>query len=385
MARPRSHASLDRILEPLAADPETFQRRAKTLARRWDREGASLEIRDSSSWRKPGAVPSAQPGDGVVSIEDQLRAEIDQIEIKDRASEARLARRIEFARLRFTSALERAGIQEADAPGLLRHDPVQDPEARALPREVPVEVRQRWLELHAMRREMVEGNLYLALINMERYAKMGAPRLDLIQEGSVVLFKAVDGFDWRRGLYFRTYAVHWLNQAFRSYMYNHGRTVRVPVYLQKAMKHVNRAKSRLGGGVKDTGLLAKESGLKESVVIGALGAERGTISLSSSYANGDAARSAIEWIPDERLAEVYQPDMEDVSLEEGLAEAMGNLLDREKLVLGLRFGLGRHDEHTLSEVADLMGVSLERVRQIQMRAIDKLRTPTLRRAVGPFL
>ena len=77
--------------------------------------------------------------------------------------------------------------------------------------------------------------------------------------------------------------------------------------------------------------------------------------------------------------------MEETSLEVGLSEAMINLSDRERLVLGLRFGLGEVREHTLSEVAGQMDVSLERIRQIQMRAIHKLRTPTLRRAAGPFL
>jgi RNA polymerase sigma factor (sigma-70 family) len=77
--------------------------------------------------------------------------------------------------------------------------------------------------------------------------------------------------------------------------------------------------------------------------------------------------------------------MEDTSLEEGLSEAMIHLSDRERRVLGLRFGLGEVREHTLSEVAGQMDVSLERIRQIQMRAIHKLRTPTLRRAASPFL
>jgi RNA polymerase sigma factor (sigma-70 family) len=93
---------------------------------------------------------------------------------------------------------------------------------------------------------MVERNLYLVLINVERYSHTSASQADLIQEGSAALFRAVDGFDWRRGLLFRTYAVHWLNQAFRSYLYNFSNTVRVPVYLQKALKHVNDAKVRLG-------------------------------------------------------------------------------------------------------------------------------------------
>jgi len=326
----------------------------------------------------------------VFSIEEQLRAEIDQIEIMDRESEAQLAHRIEFARIRLDLALERSGLEEADVSSRVRYDPSTHTDVDTVSDELPEEVRRRWIELHAMRRELVECNLYLALINVERYAKRTSERLDLIQEGSAALFRAVDGFEWRRGLLFRTYAVHWLNQAFRSYLYNNGRTVRVPVYLQKAMKHVNLAKIRLGGRVSDASVLSEESGIKESVVSMALAADRGTISLdrgrsSGTAGGGDENRGAVEWLPDDAAGDIYSLSMEDVSLEDGLSDAMERLSDREQQVLGLRFGLGEAREHTLSEVAGQMDVSLERIRQIQVRAIDKLRTPALRKAVSPFL
>ncbi|MDP6386463.1 MAG: sigma-70 family RNA polymerase sigma factor [Planctomycetota bacterium] len=378
----RTHDSLDKVLDPFAANPDTFHRRVSTLARRWDREGAGLEIRDPMNWRQPA---SSRASKAVASIEEQLRSEIDQIKIMDRESEARLARRIEFARIRLGFALKRAGLEEDDVSSRVHYDPSTHTDAEKVCDELPAEVCRRWVELHAMRRELVECNLYLALINVERYAKGPASRLDLIQEGSASLFRAVDGFEWRRGLLFRTYAVHWLNQAFRSHLYNNGRTVRVPVYLQKAMKHVYLAKERLNGRVSDVSALAAESGIKENIVLGALAADRGTISLDGGLGRDDEGRGASEWLCDEKAGEVYSPSMEDTSLEEGLSEAMVNLSDRERRVLGLRFGLGEGREHTLSEVAGQLEVSLERIRQIQMRAIHKLRTPTLRRAASPFL
>ena len=125
----------------------------------------------------------------------------------------------------------------------------------------------------ALRTELVERNLYLVLINVERYSHTTASQSDLIQEGSAALFRAVDGFDWRRGLLFRTYAVHWLNQAFRSHLYNFGNTVRVPVYLQKALKHVNDAKARLGGSAS-VDEIAREAEMAEGLVSSALAAAR---------------------------------------------------------------------------------------------------------------
>jgi RNA polymerase sigma factor (sigma-70 family) len=110
---------------------------------------------------------------------------------------------------------------------------------------------------------LVERNLYLVLINVERYSHTSASQADLIQEGSAALFRAVDGFDWRRGLLFRTYAVHWLNQAFRSYLYNFSNTVRVPVYLQKALKHVNDAKAKLGDANAAPEAIAELTNLSE--------------------------------------------------------------------------------------------------------------------------
>jgi RNA polymerase primary sigma factor len=236
-----------------------------------------------------------------------------------------------------------------------------------------------------MRTELVERNLYLVLINVERYAHLSVSRLDLIQEGSAALFRAVDGFDWKRGLLFRTYAVHWLNQAFRSFLYNFGGTVRVPVYLQKAMKHVSQALDRLGSNASPEAI-AKEADLGVHIVLSALAASRSTFSLDTPFQTGDDGTAGLaDLLGDTSSAEVYNVEMEDLSLAEGLASAMDRLSDRERYVVEMRFGIGKDREYTLSEVADELGVSLERVRQIQVRAISKMRTPTLRKAIDPYL
>jgi RNA polymerase primary sigma factor len=237
-----------------------------------------------------------------------------------------------------------------------------------------------------MRSEMVERNLYLVLINVERFAQMHASRLDLIQEGCVSLFRAVDGFDWRRGLLFRTYAVHWLNQAFRNYLYNNGHTVRVPVYLQKALKGINQAMFRLGDVRASPEDIAAASELDENLVVSALTAARATYSLDVDLnaAGGERARLR-DMLVDSSAKDPYSPQLEDISLERGLGKALGDLGEREQLVLRLRFGIGEDREYTLAEVAERLGVSVERVRQIQVRAISKLDTPSLRRDLEPFL
>ena len=228
-------------------------------------------------------------------------------------------------------------------------------------------------------------NLYLVLINVERYAHLNVARLDLIQEGSAALFRAVDGFDWRRGLLFRTYAVHWLNQAFRSYLYNFGNTVRVPVYLQKAMKHVREAVERIGDPSASPEEIAAEADIGVGLVQSALAASRSTLSIDTPLQTGEEGTGLADVLGEEPDGGVYSVEMEDVSLAEGLQAALDRLSERERYVVEMRFGSGREREHTLSEVAHELGVSLERVRQIQVRAIHKMQTPGLRKAIDPFL
>jgi RNA polymerase sigma factor (sigma-70 family) len=347
------HKELDRALSPALAHPERFEALAAELIDRLDREDTDLEISDPQSWRA-GVTPTK------TSFVQQFRADVDAILTLNREEEGRLARRIEFARLRHEKAQR-----------------VEEPSSRRLVR--------RATELHALRSEMVERNLYLVLINVERYAQVHASRLDLIQEGCVSLFRAVDGFDWRRGLLFRTYAVHWLNQAFRNYLYNNGHTVRVPVYLQKAMKRIHQAAAQIGEPRATPKEIAARSELDENLVTSALSAARTSYSLDADLGDADDASRLRDLLVDSSATEPYRPDIEEVSLEGGLGKALDDLGDREQLVLRMRFGIGMDREYTLAEVASRLGVSVERVRQIQVRALAKLDTPGLRRELEPFV
>lgn len=374
------HVELDRILDRLAQNPETFTAECLEKARELQKKGVQLEITDPKSWHGKNVTPRDT---GRISIENQLRAEIDDIVLLDRESEAQLARRVEFARALVQVAREDVGMTEEELESAISYSP-DAMAGGSRSSTLPLAVRRRWTELHALRTEMVERNLYLVLINVERYAHTSASRLDLIQEGSASLFRAVDGFDWRRGLLFRTYAVHWLNQAFRSYLYNFGNTVRVPVYLQKAMKHIHQAKERLRDPQASVEAIARESGLGENLVESALAASRRTRSIDMPLGDEGDGGNLRDTLSDKE-ANPYTPELEDVSLRRGIHEALDRLSERERFVLNMRFGVSEDREHTLAEVAERLGVSLERVRQIQVRAITKMRTPKLRKQVDPFL
>lgn len=374
-----SHAELDRTLDDFARTPDTFQKAALKLIEELDRKGTDLEITDPATWHKGGVSPEP------ARIENQLRADIDEITLLDRVSEARLARRIEFARMRLEKLLSETGLSLSDLEHGIAGSPQSFIGQGRMTCTLPVKVCRRWAELHALRTELVERNLYLVLINVERYAHTTAGRPDLIQEGAAALYRAVDGFDWKRGLLFRTYAVHWLNQAFRAYLYNFTNTVRVPVYLQKAMKHVNQAIERLGDPNASVERIAEVSQLGENLVQMARNSVRSSRSLDAPI--GDEESTTLRDLVGPTVGEEgpYSTALEDHTLHGSLHEAMGRLSDRERLIVNLRFGIETDHEHTLSEVAEKLGVSLERVRQIQVRALNKLRTPKLRKEVDPFL
>jgi RNA polymerase sigma factor (sigma-70 family) len=382
MARILSHANLDEKLDRLASEPEAFIDNARKLAAELDRNNTALEVADPSSWRRTppdGAEPHR------VALKQQFRTEVESFMTLDRVSEAKLARRIEFARVRLEKALAESGISRESLPSAVGHVSFGGQGPSATGCTLPARVCRRWFELHAMRTEMVERNLYLVLINVERYSHTTASQLDLIQEGSAALFRAVDGFDWRRGLLFRTYAVHWLNQAFRSYLYNFSNTVRVPVYLQKALKHVNDAKQKLGDPKADAAKIAEVADLGENLVNAALSSVRSSRSLDAGSDDDEPGGRLKDLLRLDTNDDPYSTALEDVQLEQSLGEALDRLSERERYVIEQRFGIGVEREHTLAEVAESLGVSLERVRQIQVRALGKLRTPGLLRQVDPFL
>lgn len=378
------HAELDAVLDRLALSPETFDAELDKLAAEYDAKNVQLEITDPATWHKATSGGRIPREGARFSIESQLRSEVDAITILGREAEAQLARRIEFARARLNRALAAAGLTQADLDGGVTGSPAAYVGDAQIHSTLPPNVGRRWAELHALRTEMVERNLYLALINVERYAHTSAGRLDLIQEGSAALFRAVDGFDWKRGLLFRTYAVHWLNQAFRSYLYNFSSTVRVPVYLQKALKHVNIAIEKLRDPNASIESIAEASGLEPNLVEHALGAARSTRSIDAPLAGEDDS-GGLRDVLTRGEHDPYRPELEDTSLESGVQSALARLSDRERYIVSMRFGLLGEREHTLAEVAAKLGVSLERVRQIQVRAIGKMRTSQLKKAVEPFL
>lgn len=193
-----------------------------------------------------------------------------------------------------------------------------------------------------LRHEAVAAFLWLVPVNASRFGHYH--REDLEQEGALALYRAVDGFDYRRGLRFSTYAVHWLRQAFHSYLYNHCATVRIPVYLHKVMAKVRQGKDL--------------SGLSEKV-------------LDNARVMTTRHTVPIDAVSDPLTPETSERDV--TELAGLLASALDGLRPRERYLIEQRYFHGR----TYRDIGEEIGVSVERVRQIIAKGLARCQTPQL--------
>jgi RNA polymerase primary sigma factor len=225
------------------------------------------------------------------------------------------------------------------------------------------------------RRRFIQANLRLVVSIAKRYQHSGLPFLDLVQEGNLGLIRAVEKFEYRKGFKFSTYATWWIRQAISRAIADKSRTIRVPVHMMDTITQVQTAENEL---VKRTGRqpsdeeIAEEAGLTPEKVAEAKRLAPEPVSIFEPVGEDSAVLG--DFIEDLEATDPFDFALTSLRLED-LGEVMGRLNERERLVIAMRYGLGNIEPRTLDEVGRHFNVTRERIRQIESKAIAKMRAP----------
>ena len=341
---------------------------------------------------------------------DTLRAQVDEVRSLERAIGEISVQRVGMTRERFIQTFPG---NETNLKWSEKEVAANPPYVEVLRRNIPAiqDLQQKLIDLQARvvlpladlkeinkrmamgeakarkaKREMTEANLRLVISIAKKYTNRGLQFLDLIQEGNIGLMKAVDKFEYRRGYKFSTYATWWIRQAITRSIADQARTIRIPVHMIETINKLNRISRQMlqqYGREATPEELAKEMDMPEDKIRKVMKIAKEPISMETPIGDDEDSHLG-DFIEDTNVMSPVDATT-DINLMETVRSVLSGLTPREAKVLRMRFGIDMNTDHTLEEVGKQFDVTRERIRQIEAKALRKLRHPSRSETLRSFL